>query len=287
MRDIKIHLADGLGLFLILASIFAPFFASSIKLNPNVLIMLANCYIFAYLGYIISFTDTKKVLLMGLPLLIYTIFLALFIRGFAITDPRQTANDVIGILTASFDIMFVTMVFFLLEIVFGKVFGTRFMAILAILGLVLYLVMVNTSIMPFDIYYKDIFVYFAFYTMGSRMRPAVSFNKWLIPLVLVLLFAEIFAVAFYKYYPGIYFSLFLLAYVVMKSMENIETISFKRFLIFAYLYPYHLIQRLLATYIDASPLLITILAVLITYILSQLIYRLRFKFLDYIYVGIH
>lgn len=287
MRNFRINLADGLGLVVLLASIFAPFFASSINLNTSVVIMLAYCYIFAYLGYIISFTDTGKVFLMGLPLVLYTVFLTLFLRGFQIPDPGHLVTDIMGLLTNSFDLIFVTLVFFLVELVLSKIFGRKLLGVFAALSLGLYLIMVNTSFLPFDIYYKDILVYFAFYTMGSRISPAATFNKWLIPLALLIFIGEVYVVAYYKYYPGIYFSLFILAYVLLKSMGNIESSSMNRFLIFAYLYPYQVLAIVFGTLIKANPLVITSLAVLATYVLSQLIYRFKVKFLSYIYVGIY
>lgn len=281
----KINIADTLALILLILQIFAPYLSNLV--NPNILIMLINCYIIGYISYIISFTDSKKVALMALPLVVYTVFLLFFTRGFKIPSPNAAIADITNILSNIFDVMFVSFVFFIIEQVANKIAGGKFTVALAILGLILYLIMQNTNILPFDIYYKDLFVYFSFYVMAAKIKPAVTINKLLYPLAILLLIGEIIAYVYYKIYPGIYFALYLLTYVVLKDMANVEGINRQRYLTFAYLYPYWVILVVLNEYIKASPLVVNIMAVLVTYVLSELAYRLRFKVIDYLYVGVH
>lgn len=287
MKNFKINLADGLAVFLLILKIFTPYFASSININTSVLIMLINCYIIAYLSYLISFMESKKVVIMALPLLIYTGFLFFYKNGFVISKPNKIADDLLYLITNVFDVVFVSFVFFLVELILNRIFGSKITTGFAVLGLILYFVMHNTDIIPFDILYKDVLVYFSFYVIATRLSPAQKINKALYPIALILFVGEIIAYAYYQIYPGFYLSLYLLTYIILKGMENVELVNFKRYLSLAYLYPYHVINIILTDFIKASPLVISIMAVLITYVISQLIYKLRIKYINYLLVGIN
>ena len=287
MNTYKIKLADGLALLLLLVSYVSPFFANKIKVNINVLTMLINCYIIAYLAYNISFADSKKVLLMALPLIVYGTFIIFYTKGFELTFNKYLLTDINYLIINFFDVIFVVFVFFIIELILSRILGSNITSVIAFLGLLLYLAMHNTYYIPFDFYYKDILVYFAFYVLATRINPAKSINKFLYPLAILLFVGEVYLVYSKNFYLGIYFSLFILTYIILKGDCEVGTRSFGKYLTFAYIYPYKLIYILLAGIIDASTLIVTVMAILVTFFLGEILFKLKMKFLDYILIGVH
>ena len=162
MNTYKIKLADGLALLLLLVSYLAPFFANQIKLNNNILTMLINCYLIAYFAYNISFMETKKVGFLFLPLVFYLAFILFYKMNFKLDFSIKLIYDLEEITIKYYDLIFVIAVFFIIELFLSKVFGRMITNMLAILSLLIYLVMQNTTFLPFDFYYKDLLAYFAF-----------------------------------------------------------------------------------------------------------------------------
>ena len=287
MNTYKIKLADGLALLLLIISYLAPFFANQIKVNINVLTMLINCYIIAYLAYNISFADTKKVFMLAIPLLVYGTFIIFYNKGFDVKFSKYLLKDISYLIINFFDVIFVVFVFFIIELVLSRILGTNITSLIAFLCLLLYLAMHNTNYIPFDFYYKDLLVYFAFYVFAARINPARSINKFLYPLTIILFVGEVYLVYSKNFYLGIYFSLFILTYIILKGDSQVGTRSFGKYLTFAYIYPYKLNYILLASIVDASPLIVTVMAILVTFLLGEILFKLKVKFLDYIFVGVH
>lgn len=287
MKNIKITTMDLLALILMVLSFFLPFLSPSISINLNTLLLLTNCYLIAYFAYLISFMDTKKVILMALPLVLYSSFLVFFIRDFKPALSRAVFDDLSYIITNFFDLAFVVMAFFILEFALNRVFGSKFTMALAVVSLAFYLVLINTKIIPFDFYYKDLLLYFSFFVMASKIKPANRISPFLFILAIGLCLGEIYLYKYLNFYPGMYFSTYVLTYFVLKASQYVEATNLLRYMNFSYLYPYHLNYIILKSYVDASGLVVTILAILTTYLFGQILYRLRLKFLDYLFVGIH
>lgn len=290
MKRFEIYFMDLLALILLIGSFFLPYlgnFTGKLAISNDSILLLINCYLIAYLAYIISFMDTKKVILMALPLLIYSIFLIFFMRNFNFSLEKEMINDLKYIVTNLFDLVFVVFIFFLIDLILNRLLGNKLAGAIAIIGLILYLVMQNTNYLPLDFYYKDTLAYFAFYVMGARIRPANSMKKGLFILAILLLAGEIYLNYYFKYYPNINFSLFVITYLILKDSANVDIMNRDRYLVFTYIYPYKIIYILLKSLIKASPIVITLLTVLSVFLLGELLYKLRVKFLDYILVGIH
>ena len=287
MNTYKIKLADGLALLLLIISYLAPFFANQIKVNINVLTMLINCYIIAYLAYNISFADTKKVFMLAIPLLVYGTFIIFYNKGFDVKFSKYLLKDISYLIINFFDVIFVVFIFFIIELVLSRIFGTNITSLIAFLCLLLYLAMHNTNYIPFDFYYKDLLVYFAFYVLATRINPAKSINKFLYPLAIILFVGEVYLVYSKNFYLGIYFSLFILTYIILKGDKEVGTRNFAKYLTFAYIYPYKLNYVLLASIVDASTLIVTVMAILVTFLVGEILYKLKVKFLDYFFVGVH
>lgn len=224
---------------------------------------------------------------MALPLLIYSVFLIFFMENFNFSFQREYLDDLTYIITNLFDLIFVVFVFFIIELILNRLLGAKLTSGLVIFGLIVYLVMQNTGILPFDFYYKDTLAYFAFFVMGARIRPANSINKGLYILAILLVAGEIYINYYFNYYPGINFSLFIISYLILKGSSSVDTMTRDRYLVFTYIYPYKLIYVILSSIINASSLVVTLVAVLITFIIGELLYKLRIKFLDYLLVGVH
>lgn len=290
MKRFKINFMDLLALILLIGSFFLPFigeFNGRISLDTDTILMLINCYLISYLSFLISFMETRKVIIMALPLLIYSVFLIFFMENFNFSFQREYLDDLTYIITNLFDLIFVVFVFFIIELILNRLLGAKLTSGLVIFGLIVYLVMQNTGILPFDFYYKDTLAYFAFFVMGARIRPANSMNKGLYILAILFLAGEIYINYYFNYYPGINFSLFIISYLILKGSSSVDTMTRDRYLVFTYIYPYKLIYVILSSIINASSLVVTLVAVLITFIIGELLYKLRIKFLDYLLVGVH
>ena len=290
MKRFEIYFMDLLALILLIGSFFLPYlgdFNGKLTISKDSLLMLINCYLIAYLAYIISFMDTRKVILMALPLLIYSLLLILFMRNFNFSLEKEMLSELKYIISNLFDLIFVVFIFFLIDLILNRLLGSQLEEAIAIVGLILYLVMQNTNYLSFDFYYKDTLVYFSFYVMGARIRPANSMKKGLFILAILLLAGELYLNYYFKYYPSLNFSLFVISYLILKDSTDVDIMNRDRYLVFSYIYPYKLIYILFKALIEASPLVITLLSVLSVFLLGEFLYKLRIKILDYILVGVH
>lgn len=286
MKKININFADGLASFLLILSLFTPFFANQIKLNNNILTMLINCYLIAYFAYNISFMETKKVGFLFLPLVFYLAFILFYKMNFKLDFSMKLFYDLEEIIIKYYDLIFVIAVFFLIELFLSKVFGRIITNMLAILSLLIYLVMQNTSFLPFDFYYKDLLAYFAFYVMGSQIKPALKINGLLCILSAVLFALEFYLVNFYfKYYIGIYLSLFFLTYIILKADKTPENVSFEKYLLMGFLYINPLVFMLLENYFHIEVIFILLTSSLITFLFTNIFYKIRVKFISYLFLG--
>ena len=287
MKSFKINLMDLIALILLVFSFFLPFLGANIGVNANVLLLLINAYLIGYLAYLISFMESKKVFLMAIPLILYSGFLILFMRGFKLTFEKQRINDLVYVITNLYDVIFVVFCFFIIEIILSRIIGANGSLGVGIFALILYYVMQNTNFLPFDFYYNDLLLYFFFYMMGSRLKQAIKFNNFLFVPAILLFAGEIYLYMYLNYYPGFYLSMIILTYLILKQSPDVQGVNKQRYLFFAYLFPYKVVYVLIKSLVDASPLVITIIGVLSVFILAELLYKIRAKFLDYLLIGIH
>ena len=287
MKSFKINLMDLIALILLVFSFFLPFLGANIGVNANVLLLLINAYLIGYLAYLISFMESKKVFLMAIPLILYSGFLIFFMRGFKLTLEKQRINDLIYVITNLYDVIFVVFCFFIVEIILSRIIGANGSLGVGIFALILYYVMQNTNFLPFDFYYNDLLLYFFFYMMGSRLKQAIKFNNFLFVPAILLFAGEIYLYMYLNYYPGFYLSMIILTYLILKQSPDVQGVNKQRYLFFAYLFPYKVVYVLIKSLVDASPLVITIIGVLSVFILAELLYKIRAKFLDYLLIGIH
>lgn len=287
MKSFKINLMDLIALILLVFSFFLPFLGANIGVNANVLLLLINAYLIGYLAYLISFMESKKVFLMAIPLILYSGFLIFFMRGFKLTFEKQRINDLIYVITNLYDVIFVVFCFFIVEIILSRIIGANGSLGVGIFALILYYVMQNTNFLPFDFYYNDLLLYFFFYMMGSRLKQAMKFNNFLFVPAIFLFAGEIYLYMYLNYYPGFYLSMIILTYLILKQSPDVQGVNMQRYLFFAYLFPYKVVYVLIKSLVDANPLVITIIGVLSVFILAELLYKIRAKFLDYLLIGIH
>lgn len=287
MKSFKINLMDLIALILLVFSFFLPFLGTNIGVNANVLLLLINAYLIGYLAYLISFMESKKVFLMAIPLILYSGFLIFFMRGFKLTLEKQRINDLIYVITNLYDVIFVVFCFFIVEIILSRIIGANGSLGVGIFALILYYVMQNTNFLPFDFYYNDLLLYFFFYMMGSRLKQAMKFNNFLFVPAILLFAGEIYLYMYLNYYPGFYLSMIILTYLILKQSPDVQGVNKQRYLFFAYLFPYKVVYVLIKSLVDANPLVITIIGVLSVFILAELLYKIRAKFLDYLLIGIH
>ena len=287
MKSFKINLMDLIALILLVFSFYLPFLGANIGVNANVLLLLINAYLIGYLAYLISFMESKKVFLMAIPLILYSGFLIFFMRGFKLTFEKQRINDLIYVITNLYDVIFVVFCFFIVEIILSRIIGANGSLGVGIFALILYYVMQNTNFLPFDFYYNDLLLYFFFYMMGSRLKQTLKFNNFLFVPAILLFAGEIYLYMYLNYYPGFYLSMIILTYLILKQSPDVQGVNKQRYLFFAYLFPYKVVYVLIKSLVDANPLVITIIGVLSVFILAELLYKIRAKFLDYLLIGIH
>ena len=254
MKSFKINLMDLIALILLVFSFFLPFLGANIGVNANVLLLLINSYLIGYLAYLISFMESKKVFLMAIPLILYSGFLIFFMHGFKLTLEKQRINDLIYVITNLYDVIFVVFCFFIVEIILSRIIGANGSLGVGIFALILYYVMQNTNILPFDFYYNDLLLYFFFYMMGSRLKQTLKFNNFLFVPAILLFAGEIYLYMYLNYYPGFYLSMIILTYLILKQSPDVQGVNKQRYLFFAYLFPYKVVYVLIKSLVDANPL---------------------------------
>lgn len=282
----KINLASLLGLILLIISFFTPIVASSIKLNTEIIYRIINTYLIAYIAYMISFMDTGRVGLLFLPLIFHLLINFFLIKGFNINLNREVLDDFYQILRRLYDLISLVGIFFLVEFLINRIFGSTFSSTLGIISLALFYYYDYSKILIGFPNFKDIFLYFAVFVMGLRIRRADKINPLLYILSLGILALEIFFSSRYKLNYGYFLSFVLIIYLMLKGFGEASEASFEKFMIFVYIYMYPTIFVGLRIILGENILVTSLLATLISLFIGQVLFKLNIRPINILLVGI-
>ncbi len=287
MKKINIHLASFLGLILLITSFFTPILAPLIKLNTDTIFRLINSYLIAYLAYMISFMDTKKVLLLFLPLLTFTIINLFIVNGFTPNINKDLVTDIYLNIRNFYDLIGLVGIFFLIEFLSNRIFGNTFTSIVGILCLGIFFYCDYSKLLNSIVNFKDIFLYFSVYVMALRVRAANKINPLLYILAIVLLVVEIYINKRFSLNYGYLVSFLAIIYLVLKQIRNPHELTFEKFMIFVYIYIFPSVYLALNSFVITDTAIILVLASLITFFIGQILFYFKIKFINYIFVGIN
>lgn len=282
----KINLASLLGLILLIISFFTPIAAPSIKLNTEIIYRIVNTYLIAYIAYMISFMDTGRVGLLFLPLVFHLLINFFLIKGFKLSLNKSILDDFYQILRRLYDLISLVGIFFLVEFLINRIFGSNFSTILGIISLALFYYYDYSKILIGFPNLKDIFLYFAVFVMGLRIRRADKINPLLYVTSLGILILEIFLSAKYKLSYGYFLSFVLIIYLMLKGFGEASEVSFEKFMIFAYIYMYPTIFIGLRLVLGENILVTSLLATLISLFIGQVLFKLNIRPINILLVGI-
>lgn len=287
MKKINIHLASFLGLILLITSFYTPILAPLIKLNTTTIFRLINSYLIAYLAYMISFMDTKKVFLLFLPLLTFTIINLFIVNGFTPKLNKDLVTDIYINIRNFYDLIGLVGIFFLIEFLSNRIFGNTFTSIAGVLCLAIFFYYDYSKFLRSIVNYKDIFLYFSVYVMALRVRTANKINPILYIFAIVLLIGEIYIDKRFSLSYGYPISFLAIIYLVLKQIRNPQDLTFEKFMIFVYIYIFPSVYLALNSFVDTGTDIILILSGLITFFIGQILFYFKIKFINYIFVGIN
>lgn len=282
----KINLASLLGLILLIISFFTPIVAPSIKLNTEIIYRIVNTYLIAYIAYMISFMDTGRVGLLFLPLVFHLLINFFLIKGFNLSLNKSILEDFYQILRRLYDLISLVGIFFLVEFIINRIFGNTFTSIVSIISLALFYYYDYSKILIGFPNFKDLFLYFAVFVMGLRIRKADKINPLLYILALGILISEIFLSYKYKLSYGYFISFLLIIYLMLKGFGEASETSFEKFMIFVYIYMYPTIFIGLRIVLGESILVTSLLSTLISLFIGQILFRLNIRPINLLLVGI-
>lgn len=282
----KINLASLLGVLLLIISFFTPIAASSIKLNTELIYRIVNTYLIAYIAYMISFMDTGRVGLLFLPLIFHLLINFFLIKGVNLKLNREVLDDFYQILRRLYDLISLVGIFLLVEFLINRIFGSTFTSIIAIISLALFYYYDYSKILIGFPNFKDLFLYFAVFVMGLRVRRADKINPLLYVTSLGILALEIFLSYRYRLNYGYFISFVLIIYLILKGFGQASETSFEKFMIFVYIYMYPTIFVGLRIILGENILVTSLLSTLISLFIGQVLFRLNMRPINLLLVGI-
>lgn len=285
MKYLKNNFANGLALLALIGLIFKAFIGQNLTINENLIARALTSYIIAYLGFKISYMETKKVGLIFIPLIFHSLVMAIVISGgFSPKIPK----DMVQIITGLYRIMVMVGVFFVIELFFNKLLGSLATSVFGGVSLLIFLCLKFSKGLSILGPFEDFFLYFSFYVMAIRVRSAAKLNPLLLVLGLVLVAGEIyFKEKYLKIDYGFLLSIFPLAYLALKTVNHESAFDLVDHLIFALIYIYPALFVIIKASLDIEILAISIIAILASYIIGEAIYKFKNKYLSYLLLGIN
>ena len=285
MKYLKNNFAAALAILALMGLIFKAFLANNLSINENLIQRALTSYIISYLAFKISYMETKKVGLMFVPLIIYSFLMALAVNGGFKT---KIGGDILEIITNLYRLMVMVGVFFILELIFNKLVGSLATSVLGGMSFLIFLAIIFSKKLSMLEPFEDFFLYVSFYVMAIRVRSASRINPALLVLAIILVIGEIYLKEKYiKIDYGFMLSIFPLAYLSLKTVTNEQGFNLLDYLIFALIYIYPALFVIIKTNFPVENLAILIIALLSSYIISEIIFKIKNKYLSYLLLGIN
>lgn len=285
MKYLKNNFAVCLAILALIGLIFKAFLAKNLSINENLIQRALTSYIISYLAFKISYMETKKVGLMFVPLIIYSFLMAIAVNG---GFKAKIAKDILEIITNLYRLMVMVGVFFILELFFNKLVGSLATSVLGGISFLIFLAIIFSKKLSMLEPFEDFFLYFSFYVMAIRVRSASRINPALLVLAIILVIGEIYLKEKYiKIDYGFMLSIFPLAYLSLKTVINEQGFNFLDYLIFALIYIHPALFVIIKAIFPVENLAILIIALLSSYIISEIIFKIKNKYLSYLLLGIN
>lgn len=285
MKYFKNNFASTLCILGLLGLIFKAFLAKYLIIDENLIERTLTSLIIAYLAFKISFIDTKKVFVMFVPLIFYSLVMAMVVNG---KNFEKVPGDLVDIITSIYRLMVMVGGFFILELIINQILGSRIIPILAGLSLLIFFAIIFIRrLNPLDPF-KDYFLYFSFYLMAIKVRSASNIRPILLVLALGLVAGEIYLREKYiKVDYGFMLTIFPLTYLALKTISKEEAMGFSDYLIFGLIYTYPTLFVIIKARMPIEDIGILLISILATYIISEAIYKINNKYLSYLLLGIN
>lgn len=282
MKKINLNLGALMAIGAFFCLFFGAFIEGATAIPYKLIEKTATSLIIAYLAFRMSFLETKKVGLFFLPLLTHSLIILLGLGRLK----AGGLSEIFTLVTSLYRLLLILGYLFLVEFLLNKVIGSKATSVLGLISLLVYLgLFYKKSQESFKEAY-DMFLYFAFYVMAIRIRPATRVSPLLIGLSILGFILEAY---FYDRLPnyGLFISAFPLSYLSLKTVKENESPAFRDYFLTSLIYTYPSLSVFIKAYLGFDLLATMIIAILASYILADLIYRLNIKNLSYIVLGIY
>lgn len=284
MKYFKNNFAASLTILALIGLIFKAFLAKALVIDENLIERTLTSLTVAYLAFKISFIDTKKVFIMFVPLIFYSLVMAFVVNGRSF---EKIPADLLKIITSIYRLMIMVGGFFILELIINQIFGSRIFPILAGLSLLIFFAIIFIKRLDALSPFKDYFLYFSFYLMAIKVRSAASIKPILLVLALCLVAGEIYLREKYISFDyGFILSIFPLTYLSLKTIDQETNMGFADYLIFGLIYIYPALLVIIKARMPIEDIGILIISILASYIIAEAIYKIKNKYLSYLLLGI-
>ncbi|WP_297688038.1 hypothetical protein [uncultured Anaerococcus sp.] len=285
MKYFKNNFASMLAILALIGLIFKAFLAKYLIIDENLIERTLTSLVVAYLAFKISFIDTKKVFIMFVPLIFYSLAMALLVNG---RNIAKVPGDIVEIITSIYKLMLIMGGFFILELIINQILGSRIIPILAGLCILIFFAIIFIGRLRVLDPFKDYFLYFSFYLMAIKVRSASSIRPVLLVLALGLVAGEVYLKErLVKVDYGFMLTIFPLAYLALKTISKEEAMGFADYLIFGLIYIYPALFVIIKARMPIEDIGILIISILATYIIAEAIYKINNKYLSYLLLGIN
>ena len=284
MKYIKNNFAALLTIFALLGLVFKNLLANT-YLDQNLIERTLTSFVVSYIAFKISYMETKKVGLILAPLVFHSLLMAIIVNsGFS----QKVPTDILTIMTSLYRIIVIIAVFFILEFILNRLLGNLATSAIGAISFLIYIAIYFTKKLSFLDGFEDFFLYFSFYVMALRVRSASKLNPLLLVLSIFFVIGEIYLkIVYIKIDYSFLFTIFPLTYLSLKTITNEEAMDFVDYVVFALIFIYPTIFILLKTNTRIDSLGISLIAILSSYILAELIFKIKNKYLSYLLLGIN
>lgn len=284
MKYFKNNFASTLCILGLLGLIFKAFLAKYLVIDENLIERTLTSLIVAYLAFKISFIDTKKVFIMFVPIIFYSLVMAMVVNG---KNFEKVPYALVEIITNIYKLMLMVGGFFILELIINQILGSRIIPILAGLSLLIFFAIIFIGRLRVLDPFKDYFLYFSFYLMAIKVRSASSIRPVLLVLALGLVAGEVYLREIYiKVDYGFMLTIFPLTYLALKTISKEKSMGFSDYLIFGLIYIYPALFVIIKARMPIEDIGILIISILASYIIAEAIYKINNKYLSYLLLGI-
>ena len=285
MKYFKNNFASTLCILGLLGLIFKAFLAKHLIIDENLIERTLTSLIIAYLAFKISFIDTKKVFVMFVPLIFYSLVMGMVVNG---KNFEKVPGDLVEIITTIYRLMLMVGGFFILELIINQILGSRIIPILAGLSLLIFFAIIFIGRLRVLDPFKDYFLYFSFYLMAIKVRSASSIRPVLLVLAIGLVAGEVYLKErLVKVDYGFMLTIFPLTYLALKTISKEEAMGFADYLIFGLIYIYPALFVIIKARMPIEDIGILIISILASCVIAEAIYKLKNKYFSYLLLGIN